>query len=64
MFFDISYGSNAEWQKLDVYRPKDAARRLPVLVSVHGGGWVYGDKGRYRFYAMDLSARGFAVKCP
>lgn len=58
---DIIYGTESKWQKLDVYRPKDAMGKLPVIVSVHGGGWVYGDKERYQFYCMDLAERGFAV---
>ena len=32
-----------------------------MIVSVHGGGWVYGDKERYQFYCMSLAQRGFAV---
>lgn len=59
---DVLYGSDAVWQKLDVYRRKDAKeQKLPVIVSVHGGGWVYGDKERYQYYCMDLAMRGFAV---
>ena len=60
-FDDIVYGEDAERQILDVYRPKDKAEVLPVIVSVHGGGWVYGDKERYQYYCMDLACRGFAV---
>ncbi len=59
---DICYGTDAKWQVLDVYRPKDReGERLPVIVSVHGGGWMYGDKERYQFYCMNLAQRGFAV---
>ena len=59
---DIVYGTDPEWQSLDVYRPKAAdGKKLPVIVSVHGGGWVYGDKERYQFYCMNLAQRGFAV---
>lgn len=59
---DIVYGTDPKWQSLDVYRPKAAeGQKLPVIVSVHGGGWVYGDKERYQFYCMSLSQRGFAV---
>ena len=59
---DICYGEDSKWQSLDVYRPKDAKDKvIPVIVSVHGGGWVYGDKERYSFYCMDLATRGFAV---
>lgn len=61
-FDDIVYGSDRKWQVLDVYRPKAArGKELPVIVSVHGGAWVYGDKERYQFYCMDLAKRGFAV---
>ena len=59
---DIRYGSSADIQKLDLYRRReDAGSLLPVIVSVHGGGWVYGSKEVYQFYCMDLAERGFAV---
>lgn len=59
---DICYGEDAVWQKLDVYRPKDKMEeQLPVIVSIHGGGWVYGDKERYQYYCMSLAQHGFAV---
>lgn len=51
-----------EWRVLDVYRPRQAeAEDLPVIISVHGGGWIYGDKERYQYYCMSLAQRGFAV---
>lgn len=59
---DIRYGDNPDWQVLDVYRPRAAGNNpLPVIVSVHGGGWVYGGKTVYQFYCMSLAQRGFAV---
>lgn len=60
-FDDEAYGSDPVWQKLDVYRPRGIAGSLPVIVSVHGGAWVYGDKQRYQYYCMSLAQRGFAV---
>ncbi len=59
-FDDIAYGDHFQ-QKLDVYRPKNLSGKLPVVVSVHGGGWVYGDKELYQYYTMDIAKRGFAV---
>ena len=60
-FDDIAYGQDED-QVLDVYRPRGAeGQRLAVIVSVHGGGWVYGNKERYQYYCMDLARRGFAV---
>lgn len=58
---NICYGGDNKWQILDVYRPKGIDEKLPVIISVHGGGWVYGDKERYQYYCMDLAKRGFAV---
>lgn len=58
---DILYGDDPVWQRLDVYRPKNQKGSLPVIVSVHGGGWVYGDKERYQYYCMALAQHGYAV---
>lgn len=59
---DLRYGDDPQWQVLDVYRPRAAeGSLLPVIVSVHGGGWVYGSKEVYQFYCMSLAQRGFAV---
>lgn len=61
-FDDICYGNDLKWQVLDVYRPKKCkGEKLPVLINMHGGGWVYGDKERYQFYCMSLAQYGFAV---
>lgn len=61
-YCDIPYGTDTVWQLLDVYRPKCAeGRKLPVIVSIHGGAWVYGSKAIYQFYCMSLAERGFAV---
>ena len=57
---NIAYGCH-KMNLLDVYRPKDAIGKLPVIVSVHGGGWVYGDKELYSHYCVDLARRGFVV---
>ena len=60
-FNDIPYGPDPKENLLDVYRPRNAEGKLPVIVSVHGGGWVYGDKDRYQYYCMSLAQQGFAV---
>ena len=58
---NIPYGRDKKWQILDVYRPKEKEGKLPVIISVHGGGWVYGTKEVYQFYCMSLAQRGFAA---
>lgn len=58
---NIAYGSYGDANLLDLYRPKDGIGKLPVIVNVHGGGYVYGSKEVYQYYAMSLAQRGFAV---
>lgn len=58
---DLTYGSDPKYHTLDLYRPKSAEGLLPVIVSVHGGGYFYGNKELYQYYCMDLARRGFAV---
>ena len=67
-YSDIKYGDKGQhpdWQLLDVYRPADFPedKKLPVIVVIHGGGWVYGDKEVYKYYSASLARRGFAVVC-
>ena len=57
---DISYGPYDRWNLLDVYCPEGTQEPLPTIVSVHGGGYVYGNKEIYRRYGMDMARRGFA----
>ena len=58
---DIPYGPDHKYQSLDVYRPKELRGTLPVIISVHGGGWIYGSKELYQYYCMSLAQHGFAV---
>ncbi|MDO4323247.1 MAG: alpha/beta hydrolase [Lachnospiraceae bacterium] len=60
-FDNLQYGPDPVWNLLDVYRPKNLKGKIPVIINVHGGGWVYGDKELYQFYGMSLAQRGFAV---
>ena len=57
---NLSYGPHGKWNRLDVYYPEGAKESLPTIVSIHGGGYVYGTKEIYRRYGMDMARRGFA----
>ncbi len=59
-FLDISYGPYKE-NVLDVYVPKGTDHKIPCIISIHGGGWTYGDKELYQHYCMRLCQRGFSV---
>lgn len=59
---DLSYGKTPEQElKLDIYRPKSGGDALPACVLVHGGGWMKGDKERFRPLAIALAERGYVV---
>ena len=61
---NIKYDKKDKLQVLDVYRLKSLiseGKELPVIVNIHGGGWVYATKETYQFYCMSLAEQGFAV---
>ncbi len=59
---NIRYGSNKKYHMLDLCRPKTGtAKKIPVIISIHGGGYVYGSKEVYQFYCAHLASFGFAV---
>lgn len=58
---NLAYGADPVWNRLDLFLPTRRTGRSPVLVNVHGGGWVWGDKEYSRNYCAGLAAYGFAV---
>ncbi|MEA2170766.1 MAG: hypothetical protein QOF76_4066 [Solirubrobacteraceae bacterium] len=55
---DISYGPAGHRNQLDLWRREDLPRdgRAPVLVQVHGGGWMTGDRTPQAYPLMTLMA--------
>lgn len=51
---DLAYGDAGHRHRLDLYLPRHGAKDAPVLLQIHGGGWVIGDK---RQQAQPLLAR-------
>ncbi len=49
--------------QLDVYYPECTKEtdRLPVIIDIHGGGWMYGDKELNKYYCLELATKGFVV---
>lgn len=60
---DIYYAQTEDkMQALEIIRPRGSKKILPVIVHIHGGGWIYGHKDSYyKYYCMELSKRGYAV---
>ena len=47
--------------KLDIYRPDSEAKDCPLLLQIHGGGWVVGDKREQALPLMyQMSSHGWA----
>jgi acetyl esterase/lipase len=47
--------------KLDVYRPRDATGAVPVVLFIHGGGWVAGAKEASVLNVLPYLEMGWAV---
>lgn len=59
-YTDISYGAEPS-QKFDIYVPKNANAKLPLIIFVHGGAWIAGDKSDVSAIAKFLANQGFVV---
>ena len=44
---NFEYGTDSKSQSLDFWQAK-SDRPTPVIVMIHGGGWINGDKSNYR----------------
>lgn len=59
---DIEYGKVGDRSlQLDLYRPKDLKRAVPVIIFIHGGGWYKGNRQDYRLYVIDFAKRGYVT---
>ena len=57
---DINYlGNNDKWNLLDVYYEKGTEGVQPTIISIHGGGYIYGSKEIYKHYGVYLASLGF-----
>ena len=44
-WLDIAYATVSQAQKLDIYLPNEGDGPFPVIISIHGGAFMMGDKG-------------------
>jgi acetyl esterase/lipase len=58
------YATQSPTQKLDIYLPDAGDGPFPIIVSIHGGAWLIGDKGDVQNSPMmEGLKRGYAVAC-
>ena len=65
---NIDYiGDGKACHMMDVYiqnkNEKETGKPLPVLINIHGGGFLLGKKEVNRLFCADMCQRGFAVFC-
>jgi acetyl esterase/lipase len=59
---DIAYATLSAAQRLDIYWPEEGNGPFPVIVSIHGGAFMGGDKGDVQVTPMlEGVKRGYAV---
>ncbi len=46
---------------LDVYFPENSNERLPVIIDIHGGGWMSGSKEINKNFCTNIAVKGFCV---
>ena len=57
---DLSYGSNVA-QKMDVYLPANRTFNTKLIVFIHGGSFIEGDKSDFTSIVKELVRADFAV---
>lgn len=60
---DVAYGALPR-QRLDIYRPVNRAKNLPIIMFFYGGAWDSGRRQDYTFVGRALAARGYLVVIP
>lgn len=61
---NLRYGKDPKWNTLDLYLPENVKSSIPVIIQIHGGGWIYGTKETYQYYGLGMAKRGFAFVNP
>ncbi|MCM2309763.1 MAG: alpha/beta hydrolase [Steroidobacteraceae bacterium] len=62
---NIAYADGHQRHVLDVYRPAGDCSQAPVLLQIHGGAWMLGNKHEQALpLVYHLAARGWVVVTP
>jgi acetyl esterase/lipase len=55
-YTNIAYGNDSK-QQMDVYLPAGRSDTTKLIILIHGGAWVQGDKAEFTPYIADLKQR-------
>lgn len=59
--YNLSYASDHNVQKLDLFLPARTGQPVPVIVNIHGGAFMEGDKSDEMYNVEALRSQGWAV---
>lgn len=63
-FLDVPYADEDPRQVMDVWLPNEGEGPFPLIVFVHGGGWVSGNKRENTMPGVfKFPSQGYAVAC-
>jgi acetyl esterase/lipase len=51
-WLDLAYADHSPSQKLDIYLPDEGKGPFPVIIAIHGGSFVQGDKRDFQIVPM------------
>lgn len=57
---NLTYGEKAD-SVLDIYHPENINESIPVILWIHGGGYIGGSKDSRQDYGMALAEAGYLV---
>ena len=59
---DVVYAQDGDRKLLtDIFVPKSQQESLPAIMVAHGGGWLNGDKTKFRALAVKLASLGYVT---
>jgi len=60
-YLDLAYATKSPTQKLDIYLPNEGKGPFPLIIEIHGGGFMMGDKSSQIAPMLEGLKRGYAV---
>ena len=60
-FDDLLYGEAGERNLLDLYLPENTQDEVGLVMYIHGGSWIAGDKNGYKSKIAEMRNKGYAA---